>query len=143
MFFYFSVFISHCQKERTIYFLIDSNDTLIKTQRATKSNSYSGYVLIDTSRTVIRYRRAMTIDGDDKKYKDYDSYSFRYTDEHSRNFTETKNISEIQKLNFIDSRTDLISKLRSINENLYNFIFIQQLDSDHFILRKVYPNTHM
>lgn len=121
------------QKTTTQYFLINKNDTLIKKQIATKKNKYEGYTIINENRIIKKYLRSSKIDEDDIEIQDFDELSFTF----NRNNDTIVDELYVKKLNIIKDRIEFFKKNLELDETRKEFIFIEPIKCNEFILRKV------
>jgi hypothetical protein len=146
LFFCFLFFNTYCQSSDTIYFLINRKDSLIKKQIATKLNSYEGYIIYYSKKTVIKKNKTPIIEGEvwvaDEKY-DYNvngqkNVSFKFLRKNDR-IIEKEQLNEFKT---VKNREEFLDFGRSKGFDLLGitYLFIEPTDDDDkFILRKVYP----
>jgi len=146
LFFCFLYFNSYCQSSDTIYFLINKKDSLIKKQVATKLNSYEGYIIYYSEKTLIKKNKTPIIEGEvwveDDKY-DYNAYeqknvSFKFLRKNDR-IIEKEQLNEFK---IVKKREVFLDLGRGKGFDLLGitYFFIEPTDNDDkFILRKVYP----
>ncbi len=147
IFIYFILLKSYSQSKNTIYFYINPKDTLIKKQIATKTNEYEGYRIINEKRIVKKIKRLTkkkplnkilkkgeiwVFEGDDIEYDTFDSFSFSF----DRKKDSIISKSYLNTLNPIKDRRKLIDSFYLDNAWI-EYIFIEPIKCDKFILRKV------
>lgn len=146
----FFFFNSYSQSESSICFFINKKDTLIKKQIATKTSKYEGYRIIDEKRIVKKFKKFIRkkplkkvlkkgeiwiSEGDDIEYDTFDEFYFSF---------DKKNDTIISKLylntlNLIKDRRKFIDSIKELDKAWIKFIFIEPIQCDKFILRKVRP----
>lgn len=144
----FLFFNSYSQSRDTVHFFINKKDTLIQKQLATKTNEYEGYRIIDENRLVIKHKKSFkekptnivlkkgeiwVSEGDDIEYETFASYSFSFNRKNdtiiSRPYLNT--------LKLIEDRRKFIDSIKEFDDAWINFVFIEPIGYNKFILRKV------
>jgi hypothetical protein len=123
------------QKKQIQYFLVSKNDTLIKTQLATKANQYEGYLIINEKKTIKKAIRPSNLAGKDILKDSFEEIYFSF----NRNNDTIVGKSYYDKLNIIKTRREFLQINKQIDETRNEFIFIEPVDCEKFILRRVTP----
>ena len=123
------------QKRETQYFLINRKDTLIKKQTTTKKNKYERYIIINENKIIKRYHRSSKINGDDIEFSTFDEISFSF----NRSNDTIVELSFIKNLEIIKDRKKFLKKNIELDETKSEFIFIEPIKCNKYILRKVIP----
>ena len=127
-------FNAFSQNTHTV-FLIDKSDSLIVKLRNSKSREVSGYKIINKDRVIIKHRRSSDLKGDDVEYETFDElyFSFNIKDD------TIINKSFLDKLEIIKTRKEFLDINKNMDETVNEFIFIEPINCEKFILRKVTP----
>lgn len=137
---YFFLFNSYSQSRDTIYLLINKKDTLIKKYEK-KKGSKNLYKLFFTEKTKIKKNNTPLTEGKvwvaDTKY-DYYTYK-RDTYEFDFYRTEDKLISkkDLESLTYIKRREQFLKTAKLLFN--YTIYFIEPVNKNKYIIRKVYP----
>jgi hypothetical protein len=130
----FLLFNSYSQSINTIYLLINKKDTLIKKQIATKSNEYEGYRVINEKKVGKETKRSSKLGGDDIEYDAFEDFSFSF----DRNNDTIVSKSYLNTLKLIKNRRQFINDIKQhLSDAWTEYIFIEPIKCDKFILRKV------
>ncbi|WP_299121504.1 hypothetical protein [uncultured Tenacibaculum sp.] len=119
------------QRVKTLYFLINEKDSLIKKQVAKGSNRFEGYTLINDGKIIKEYISPSKITGNDIEIDSFESFSFTF----NRNNDTIVDKTYFNKKKIIKTR----KKVFEINIDNKRIVFIEPTKNGKFILREVIP----
>ena len=137
--------------QEDIYFLINQNDSLIKTQISTEPNTYAGYEIFYD--TLIRVKKNRTpgpayqrlsptlikIKEEDPLYDYFEDVrpaaNFSFIKEDDRFISE----DELKEFNVICERTKLLSLGSGGFDNGNFYYFLEKMENGKYLIREVHP----
>jgi len=138
--------------QNDIYFLINKNDSLIKTQISKEPNTYAGYNIFydkkvrtrknnTPKKPILESQGVITVWEEDSKYDYYvyekPSVPFSFIKEYDRLIDE----SELKDLKIIIDRLEFLK----IRKDTYfdalgnTYYFLEKREKNKYLIRKVYP----
>ena len=136
---FLSCFNIFSQKVKTQYFLINKKDILIERQLATEKNNYEGYLIIDEKR-IKELNRTPNVEGRVwTPENDDDFHQFGYSFTFNRKNDTIVSKSYLETINIIKDRRQFLDVNKNLDEVWTEFIFIESINCNKFVLRKVRP----
>jgi hypothetical protein len=150
--FIFTFFYNLTIAQSDIYFLINENDSLIKTQISNEQKTYAGYDIFYDEKVRIKKNNTpnvnesktdgVTIVGEeDPKYEYYiyenPSVPFSFIKEFDKFIVN----NDLKDLKIITNRKDFlkIGEKRGFDGLGYTYYFLEKRENDKYLIRKVHP----
>ena len=149
--FIFTLFCNLTIAQNDIYFLINKNDSLIKTQISNKSKTYAGYSIFYDKKVRTKKNNTpnlkqsksdgvITVWEEDPKYDYYvyenPSVPFSFIKKYDKIIDK----NELKDLKIITDRKEFlkIGEKRGFDGLGNNYYFLEKLEKDKYLIRKVY-----